>query len=132
MSLLFRRVFSGPYFPVLGLNTEMYGVNLRIQSEYRKIRTRKNSVFGHTLVSFYTPWKHQTPRSFVVFSRYQWHEMGWGFVFMDWCASNMHRNSLPGVFCKKLCWQVLESLKKQCRLKPCILLKRNTCASVLF
>ena len=40
-------VFSGPYFLVFGLNTEIYGVNLRIQSEYRKIRTRKNSVFGH-------------------------------------------------------------------------------------
>ena len=40
-------VFSGPYFPVFGLNTEIYGVNLCIQSEYRKIRTRKNSVFGH-------------------------------------------------------------------------------------
>ena len=33
-------VFSSPYFPVFGLN-------LRIPSEYRKIRTRKNSVFGH-------------------------------------------------------------------------------------
>ena len=41
------RRFSGPYFPVFGLNTEIYGVNLRIQSEYRKIRTKKNSVFGH-------------------------------------------------------------------------------------
>ena len=40
-------VFSGPYFSVLGLITEIYGVNFRIQSEYRKIRTRKNSVFGH-------------------------------------------------------------------------------------
>ena len=40
-------VFSGPYFPVFGLNTEIYGVNLRMQSEYRKIRIRKNSVFGH-------------------------------------------------------------------------------------
>ena len=39
--------FSGPYFPAFGLNTKMYGVNLRIQSEYGKIRTRKNSVFGH-------------------------------------------------------------------------------------
>ena len=38
-------VFSGLYFPVFGMNTETYGVNLRIQSEYRKIRTRKNSVF---------------------------------------------------------------------------------------
>ena len=31
-------VFSGPYFPIFGL---------KIQSRYRKIRTRKNSVFGH-------------------------------------------------------------------------------------
>ena len=29
-------VISGPYFPAFGLNTEIYGVNLRIQSEYRK------------------------------------------------------------------------------------------------
>ena len=40
-------VFSGPYFPVFGLNTEIYGLNLRIQSKYRKIRNRKNSVFRH-------------------------------------------------------------------------------------
>ena len=40
-------VYSGPYFPVFGLNTEIYRVNLLIQSEYRKIRTRKNSAFGH-------------------------------------------------------------------------------------
>ena len=33
-------VFSGPYFLA-------YGVSLRIQSECGKIRTRKNSVFGH-------------------------------------------------------------------------------------
>ena len=26
-------VISGPCFPVFGLNTEIYGVNLRIQSE---------------------------------------------------------------------------------------------------
>ena len=40
-------VISGPYFPVFGLNTEIYELNLHIQSEYRKIRTRNNSVFGH-------------------------------------------------------------------------------------
>ena len=40
-------VFPGPYFPAFGLNTERYEVSLRIQSEYGKIRTRKNSVFGH-------------------------------------------------------------------------------------
>ena len=30
-----------------GLNTEIYFVSLRIQSECGKIRIRKNSVFGH-------------------------------------------------------------------------------------
>ena len=40
-------VISVPYFPVFGLNTEIYEVNLRIQSKYRKIRTRNNYVFGH-------------------------------------------------------------------------------------
>ena len=40
-------VFSGLYFPTFGLNTERYSVSLRIQSECRKIRTRKNSVSGH-------------------------------------------------------------------------------------
>ena len=40
-------VISGPYFPVFGLNTEIYGVNIRIQSKYRKIRTINNNfVFG--------------------------------------------------------------------------------------
>ena len=40
-------VISGPYFSVFELNTEIYSVNLRNQSKYRKIRTRNNSVFGH-------------------------------------------------------------------------------------
>ena len=39
--------FFGPYFPVCGLNSEIYFVNLRIQSEYAKTGTRKNSVVWH-------------------------------------------------------------------------------------
>ena len=35
------RSFSGPYFPASGLTLERYGVSLRIQSEFGKIRTRK-------------------------------------------------------------------------------------------
>ena len=35
------RSFSGPYFPTFGLNTVIYGVSFRIQSEFGKIRTRK-------------------------------------------------------------------------------------------
>ena len=30
-------VFSGPYFPVFGLNTERYGVSLHIQSEWENM-----------------------------------------------------------------------------------------------
>ena len=40
-------VISSLYFPVFRLKTEIYEVNLRIQSKYRKIRTRDKSVFGH-------------------------------------------------------------------------------------
>ena len=39
--------YSGPYFPVFGLNTAIYSVNIRLQTEYRKIRTRNNFIFGH-------------------------------------------------------------------------------------
>ena len=38
--------FFCPYFPVFGQNTKIY-INVRIQSEYRKIRNRKKSVHGH-------------------------------------------------------------------------------------
>ena len=34
--------FSCPYFPAFGLNTEIYKVNLRIQSKCSKIPTRKS------------------------------------------------------------------------------------------
>ena len=40
-------VFSRPCFLAFGLNTEICRVNLLIQFKYRKIRTRKNFVFGH-------------------------------------------------------------------------------------
>ena len=42
-----NKVFFVPYFPAFGLNTERYFVSLHIQPECGKIRTRKNSVFGH-------------------------------------------------------------------------------------
>ena len=42
-----RKKFSGLYFPVFGMKTEIYGVNLRFQSEYKKTRIRKNFIFGH-------------------------------------------------------------------------------------
>ena len=50
-------VISGPYFPVYRLNTEIYSVNLRIESEYREICTRNNSVLGPLKHSEYLP-KH--------------------------------------------------------------------------
>ena len=33
--------FFGPHFPTFGLNTERYGISVRIQSECGEIRTRK-------------------------------------------------------------------------------------------
>ena len=36
-----------PYFPVFGLNTEIYTLNLRNHSEYRKVQTRNKSLFEH-------------------------------------------------------------------------------------
>ena len=41
-------VFSGPYFPVFGLNTKIFRLNLRVQSEYGKIQAEENSNFGHS------------------------------------------------------------------------------------
>ena len=41
------RVISGPCFSVFGLNAERNGASLCIESEYRKMQTRNNSIFGH-------------------------------------------------------------------------------------
>ena len=41
--------FSGPCFHAFGLNTEIHGLNIRIQSKLGKMRTRKNSVFKQFL-----------------------------------------------------------------------------------
>ena len=38
-----KSVIFDLYFPVFGLNTEIYGVGLHIQSECRKTRTRNDS-----------------------------------------------------------------------------------------
>ena len=40
------RSFSGPYFPIFGLNTERYCASFRIQSECGKIQTRKTPNTG--------------------------------------------------------------------------------------
>ena len=45
------RVISGPYFPVFVLNTEIYSVNVHMQSEYSEIRTTNNSIFGQVSCS---------------------------------------------------------------------------------
>ena len=45
------RSYSGPHFPAFGLNTERYGVSLRIQSECWKIADQNNFEYGHFLRS---------------------------------------------------------------------------------
>ena len=46
------RSYFGPCFPAFGLNTETYGVSLRIPSEYGKMWTRitPNTVTFHALL----------------------------------------------------------------------------------
>ena len=44
LHFLFRVVFSGSYFAVIGLNKEIYGVNLLIQSENGEFGLEKASV----------------------------------------------------------------------------------------
>ena len=58
------RSFSGSNFPAFGLNTETYSVSLRIQYECVKIRTRKNSVFGHILRSALSSYTHCSSSKF--------------------------------------------------------------------
>ena len=52
-------VFFGLYFPVFGLNTEIYSVNLVIQSKYGKIRARKSSIFGQFSYSAWLLWESE-------------------------------------------------------------------------
>ena len=48
------RSFSGPYSPAFGLNTEIYFLNLRIQSECGKIRTTETPNMDTTHAVFIT------------------------------------------------------------------------------
>ena len=58
-------VFSCPYLPVFGIEYgEILPISLRILSECEKIRTRKNSVFGHFLRSECEPY-YQIPGKHV-------------------------------------------------------------------
>ena len=51
--------FSGPYFPLFGLNAEIYGVSLLIQFECGKIRNRKtpNTDTYHAVRISHLIWK---------------------------------------------------------------------------
>ena len=73
-------VFSGPYFPAFGLNPEIYGVNLRIQSKYRKICTRKtpylntfNAVVQNKTQNSFTFMVHRENKRFSDIDSYQLH-----------------------------------------------------------
>ena len=70
------KVISGLYFPVFGLNTEIYSANLRIQCKCRKIRTRNSSIFGNVLCSDYiimeiTRISSMLPKHCIKFARIQ-------------------------------------------------------------
>ena len=48
------KVFSGPRFPILWLNMEIWKVNLRVQIDDGKVGTRIMSVFEHFLTQWVT------------------------------------------------------------------------------
>ena len=52
------RSFSGPYFTTVGLNTGIYSVNLRIQSECVKMGNRKtpNTATFSTVLVMHNSW----------------------------------------------------------------------------
>ena len=81
------RSFSGLYFPAFGLNTERYEISFRIHSECGKIRTRKNSVFGHF------------SRSAVYHLIYSIYHFQWHFLFLKTWYNDC--NALCLVFCTK-------------------------------
>ena len=112
-------VFSGPYFSVFGLNTKIYGLNLRIQIEYRKIQTKKNSLFGHfshsDVLSLFFIFVLKYSQEFL--TRNQIHfiksnlkliKVNWGLLRILWniwdeaFCKNCLRLSAVNNFCKKL------------------------------
>ena len=111
-------VISGPYFPVFGLNTEIYKVNsVRIQSKYRKTRTRNNSVFGHFSSSVHWSVNVQNTRYFlhqnVLFQLIEvlilQHGLFQNNRSSHWMCSvekSLHKN-LANFTWKHLCWSVL-------------------------
>ena len=85
-------VFSGPYFPIFGLDTEIFGVNLRIQSEYRKIRTRGNSIYGHfsRSVGFFVKiWNTWNSKQWITFNeKDSW--MDWATRYFSQIQKKLH------------------------------------------
>ena len=92
---------------------------------------RKNTLTHFTsLVSFYTPWKYQTTRSFLIFSggmeRSQWHEiisesLGMNELVFSWSVGRSSRSQMFlkiivltnfTIFTgKHLCWILFRPLK---------------------
>ena len=105
-------VFSSPYFSISGLNTEIYRVNLRIQSEYRKIRTTKNSN-----VDMRTIRKHSTT------SKYQ----------TDTELSNEYWNITSANKTSNISWEILRT-HKSCNQSPkrCLLCVNEKLAIALY
>ena len=73
----------GPYFPPFGRHTERYGVSLRIQSEYGKIRTRKLRIW--TLFA-------QCETSLLNdFQKKNWKETHNMIVLYRWCIFHLEK-----------------------------------------
>ena len=93
-------VFSGPYFSVFGLNTEIYGVNLRIQFEYRKIRTRKTPYLDNFQAAYWLELNFNVDKNYISlkntsfsFINRQFFIMFLGDIYMFKVNSNSNGNN---------------------------------------
>ena len=93
------RVISDPYFPVFRLNTQIYKVNLRIHSEYRKIRTRNNPVserFSHSARGYMQKFAKKA-FYWIRNSMHAWRKTGENHI---WCLTPVPIHSYPGLLYK--------------------------------
>ena len=81
-------IISGPYFLTFGVNKER--ASLRIHSKYGKIRTRKNSIFGHfshsDIIAF--TWKRSLWKSLSVIKLFSF--QGWDYFITYWYYPPSH------------------------------------------
>ena len=119
-------VFSDPNFPIFGLNMESYSVNFRIQSEYGKMQTRKNSTFGHS--------SHN--ENYHCFRNIYGNVLKYTKATIDWCSTKIdkNKNNSPGILLRKelLRWYLPKYQKCRTIILQKVSSKRSFAGSLFY